>query len=206
MKIKVCGLKDMQNIKEVIALQPDWIGFVFYPHSKRYLGDDSGLATFIKAIDQVKKVGVFVDEQPEVMLRKVATYGLDVVQLHGQESPDSCRNLAGQLPVWKAFSIAERFDFGLLSAYQPYCQHFLFDTPSPHYGGSGKSFDWRLLHKESIHLPFLLSGGIAAGDITKIKRFHHPLLEGVDVNSRFEVQPGLKDTKLLNTFIHELRN
>ncbi len=206
MNIKICGLKELQNIRDVIRLQPDFIGLIFHPGSKRFVGSDPGFFAYVRSIKLVKKVGVFVDEQPDVILDRVAACGLDVVQLHGQESPDVCRQLAARLPVWKAFSMDDQFDFALLSAYQPYCRHFLFDTPSPLYGGSGRPFDWQLLQDKPVPLPFFLSGGISASDAEKIGRFVHPHFEGIDVNSCFELRPGYKDTKLLNTFIHELRH
>lgn len=206
MKIKVCGLTEQQNVKKIIHMQPDFMGLVFYPHSKRYVENDIVFSAYISTIEGVKKVGVFVDEQEDIILERVAMFCLDIVQLHGHEPPDVCRRLAQVLPVWKAFSIDDKFDFGMLSAYLPYCQHFLFDTPSPLHGGSGKPFDWNILQRHPVSLPFFLSGGIAAGDMEKIVRFAHPYFEGIDVNSCFETSPGLKNIKLLNTFMHEIRN
>ncbi len=206
MKIKICGLKHRQNIETVLSLCPDHIGLIFYPGSKRFAGDDAALASWLRPIKEIGKIGVFVNQKEAVILEKVTRYGLDYVQLHGTETAAFCSRIHTTVPIIKAFSMHAAFDFKALEAYVNTCSYFLFDTPSADYGGSGRSFDWTLLQQQEVPLPFLLSGGIGPGDVARIKQFRHPAFAGIDLNSRFEQSPGIKNYNLLNEFIDEIRN
>lgn len=206
MLIKVCGMKDTANMAAVGALKPDLMGFIFYKPSPRYVGELSPEALEVVS-SEIRKVAVFVDEALENILFTVARYNIDTVQLHGRETPELCQALARNgLKVIKAVGIEETVDVEVASVYEHCCDSLLFDTKSPTYGGTGRPFDWNVLEYYRGNLPFLLSGGIAATDIGKIKRFQHPRFSGIDVNSRFEVVPGIKDTHLLGAFIRELRS
>jgi phosphoribosylanthranilate isomerase len=206
MMIKICGLTERQNITEIVALRPEWIGLIFYPASPRYAGNDKTLAAWLRTITGSQKVGVFVNEGELAIRDAIAAYGLDLVQLHGKETPGFCARIRHTVPVIKAFALHEDFDFSVLKAYAGACDYFLFDTPAAGYGGSGKHFDWDLLQQGDISLPFLLSGGIGPDDLAPLKRFRHKQGIGIDVNSRFEDTPGVKNYELLKTFIHEIRN
>jgi phosphoribosylanthranilate isomerase len=206
MKIKVCGMKYPDNIQELAQLPVDFIGMIFYDKSPRFAGnlkqDD------IKGILKTgkDKVGVFVNAGIEYILRKTEDYLLDFVQLHGNESPGFCRELNKFVPVIKAFSIAGISGFEQTKQYEGIAGYFLFDTKTPQYGGSGQKFDWNILDAYDGDTPFFLSGGITIDDIDKIKKIRHPRLYGVDLNSRFETEPGLKDIELLKQFIKQLKN
>lgn len=198
--IKVCGMTDADNIREVEALGVDLIGFILYPKSPRFLYEvPSYLPT------RARRVGVFVNETKDNVLMYADRLGLDFVQLHGNESPDYCRNLQRQgMRIIKAFPIATAHDLVGINNYQGACDYFLFDTRSLHYGGSGQQFDWSLLKRYQGATPFLLSGGIDPYSARQVNQFHHPRMAGVDLNSRFEVQPGLKDVDRLRSFIRGL--
>ena len=206
MMIKVCGLTDRQNITEVVSLHPEWIGLIFYPSSPRYAGRDKTLVPWLHTVTSSLKTGVFVNEREEVIREAITAYGLDQVQLHGNETPAFCARIQAVVPVIKAFAVHDTFDFQSLDRYAPVCHYFLFDTPAPGYGGSGRSFDWSLLQDRETPLPFLLSGGIGPGDVARINAFRHPDFIGIDINSRFEDTPGIKNYERLKTFIHEIRN
>lgn len=205
MLLKVCGLKDPENIKQVAVLKPDYMGFIFYPHSKRFVGDDFVLP-FISP--EIKKVGVFVNATASFIIDKVDEYKLDLIQLHGDEKPEFCEVLNHIVPVIKAFGIDESFDFEKLEDYKTKCSYFLFDTKTKEYGGSGKQFDWKILEKFDNSVPFFLSGGIGVEEIEKLEDWNPDSYRdgklkhyGVDVNSRFEIETGLKDIKQLEKII-----
>lgn len=206
MKIKVCGMKYPENISEVIALKPDMMGFIFYPKSPRYAEplDEEFMHSFPR---NVLKIGVFVNEELDDMLEVVKKYNLNGVQLHGAESEDLCYTFrqAGLLTL-KAFSIAEAADFDKTDDYEGTCDLYVFDTKTPQHGGSGKKFDWNILSAYQGNTPFLLSGGIGPDDAEAIKAVNHPMLRGVDLNSRFETEPGRKDSALLKSFFQEIVN
>ena len=206
MEIKVCGLTQEANIREILELGVDYIGLIFYPFSKRCLQPDPSLSSFLKGVNGVKKVGVFVNESASQVSEYVEQYELDVVQLHGAESPGYCWRAGAGVQVWKAFQVGATFDFEQLNDYAPYCTRFLFDAPGPGYGGTGNSFDWSLLDHQKIALPFMLSGGIGLDDVEKVNAIKHPGFKGIDLNSRFEITPGWKDTDLLKKFIYAIRN
>lgn len=206
MMIKVCGLKQPENIYAINHLKPDLMGFIFYPKSKRFIDIKTINSAVQKLNDSIKKVAVFVNENAESIHHQIHSYGFDYVQLHGNESPQTVSELKTLgYGIIKAFSIKEDFDFAKTHKYENLCNYFLFDTATPLYGGSGKKFNWDVLAKYSGKTPFLLSGGINNNDINDLKNFTHPQLKAVDVNSGFEVEPGLKDVDLLKKFIKEIR-
>ena len=194
MKLKVCGLRDQENIMQVLNYQPDYIGFIFYEKSPRYAGKILQ-ADFTQRISSVKKVGVFVNESEINILDHVSRFGLDYVQLHGNETPVFCSQIQKNVPVIKAFGIGESFDFSSLDVYKDACTYFLFDSSSKGYGGSGKTFNWSKLKEYRINKPFFLSGGIELSSIEEILNLKAQIsnLYAVDVNSRFETAPGIKD-------------
>ena len=207
-QLKVCGMRDCQNILEVTALSPDFMGFIFYRKSKRYVGDDFQIpAMFPK---QTKKVGVFVNEEIEEILQKVSSHKLDYVQLHGDEQPVFCKKLKSKVGVIKVFLIDEKFQFDSLKPYVPFVDYFLFDTRSASYGGSGKTFDWKLLNNYNEPVPFFLSGGLNLENIESALQLDNPKLFAVDINSGVESDYALKDiskikelkSKIVNHEIH----
>jgi len=199
-------MSDLHNIRELVQLQPDFIGFIFYPKSKRFIGENIPDEYHSLIPDSVIKVGVFVDEPFESLVGKYKRSKLDFVQLHGNELPEYCNGLSKMnIPVIKAFPISGTFDFASLNRYETGCNYFLFDTASDLRGGSGLKFDWEILHKYTGSIPFFLSGGIQHNDIESIKSVVHNKLFAIDVNSGFEISPGLKDISKLNSFIRRLR-
>lgn len=204
--IKICGMKDPDNIREVVNLRPDLLGFIFYPLSPRYIGENPENNLFREIPSGIGKTGVFVNAKLESVLFHSKRFGLHFVQLHGEETPEECRELAmHELQVIKAFRADASFSFEVLSQYAPFCRFFLFDTATSQYGGSGKHFDWRLLDRYMGPVPFFLSGGIGPEDAEKLTEFSHPFLAGVDINSRFETSPGVKNIEMLKKFITTIR-
>ena len=207
LKIKVCGMRDPENISEVAATLPDYLGFIFYPKSKRFVGFEPSLEVLAIVPDSVKKVGVFVDETPEKVLETVQDWKLNVVQLHGHETPDYCQQIQDSgITVFKAFSIDEQFDFEKLNDYSGVCDYFLFDTKGQLPGGTGQKFNWQLLENYKGDVPFFLSGGIGPDDLDAVLNFSHPQLFGIDINSGFEISPALKDVEKVKTFISGIRS
>ncbi len=215
MKIKVCGLNDPANIEELAQLPIDFMGFIFYKKSPRNALDVKLEKWIVKnenVLGKIKRVGVFVNAELEEILNKVHDFELDYVQLHGNESPEYCREIQS---FWgastlrsarfiKTFAVDADFDFARTQAYEGICSLFLFDTKTPQYGGSGVRFDWQLLEKYKGNTPFLLSGGIGEGDAAAIRGLNFLQLYGVDVNSRFEVKPGVKDVEKVKRFLEAL--
>lgn len=206
MRLKVCGNANIKNLSELLELQPDYAGFIFYHSSKRYMGDNAALMHYISTIENTGKVGVFVNAGAGEIVEGAEACRLDMVQLHGHESPEFCKQITGAIPVIKAFGISDGFDFDSLRSYQDSCNYFLFDTSTSQFGGSGKAFDWALLSRYQLDTPFFISGGIRAAHAPALKTLAHPMLAGIDLNSRFELSPGIKDITRLKTFIHEIRN
>lgn len=205
MQLKVCGMRDRYNIAALCRLQPDYMGFVFYQRSARAVPEqDRPLQAAIAGIQGIETIGVFVDEPIELLLQTVRAYCLDRVQLHGAESPAYCTEVARYIPVIKAFSIDMAFDWRRPALYEECCSNFLFDTATPQYGGSGTVFDWQLLQYYKGHKPYFLSGGIGPEQAAALKKITDDRLHAIDINSRFEVQPGLKNISLIQTFHHEL--
>lgn len=198
MLIKVCGLKDPEQVA-IISRNVDFVGFIFYPKSKRFI--DHSLPSF-----GAKKTGIFVNENIQTVLRTARLEKLDAVQLHGDENPEDCAVIHGQLKVIKAFGVDDQFDFDRLASYEDHVDYFLFDTKTVNHGGSGIQFDWALLNDYKGNTPFFLSGGISTESLKQIKDFNHKSFAGLDLNSRFEIEHGKKDLELLNTFLNELRN
>lgn len=201
MIVKVCGMRDACNIRDVEATGADWMGFICYERSPRYVSD---IPSYLP--QQAKRVGVFVNAPLESIPRKVIQMKLDYVQLHGHESPEYCAVLQQQgIRIIKAFSLRTVADLQQTDAYQVYCDYFLFDTPCPEYGGSGKQFDWSLLAHYRGKTPFLLSGGLCPDSLDALSGFHHPQWAGIDLNSGFETAPALKDASLLRSFISQFK-
>ncbi|MBP5364857.1 MAG: phosphoribosylanthranilate isomerase [Bacteroidales bacterium] len=202
MLVKVCGLRD--NFAEVASLKPDFTGLIFYPKSPRYVlqNADNELK---KSVSGVKKVGVFVNEQFDRIVELAGEYNLDMVQLHGSESVDFCARLRAKIPVIKAFGISAKEDFAAAEEYAQYADYLLFDTKTKAYGGSGQKFDWSLFNGVSIPQRFFISGGISLSDIPSIKALKINNLCGIDLNSRFEIAPALKDIDLLEKAIKNIR-
>ncbi|MBB6240216.1 phosphoribosylanthranilate isomerase [Pedobacter sp. AK013] len=206
LKLKVCGMRLAANIAAVAELQPDYLGFIFYEKSPRLISDVS--AELIKYIPaEIKTVGVFVNEVIEQVKDKVNTLKLKAVQLHGSESPEYCEALKSTFPaleVIKAFGIDEDFDFSTLEPYLTVADYFLFDTKTKTHGGSGKTFNWSVLDRYTYTKPYFLSGGIDLEHTTAIKNINDSRLYALDINSRFEVEPGLKDAEKIKEFIKEM--
>jgi phosphoribosylanthranilate isomerase len=205
MKIKVCGMRERDNIEAVMAYKPDYLGFIFYPPSPRYAGESD--AAYVQSLPGVQTTGVFVDAGLGEIEAHVSRFGLRAVQLHGQESPALCDALrAGGLEVIKVFSVGEAFDFRLPGAYEGHADLFLFDTLGKQPGGNGQRFRWELLETYPLATPYLLSGGIGPEHAALLSRLRLPGMVGVDINSRFELRPGEKDPALAGAFIAHLRN
>lgn len=205
MIVKVCGMRDPENIMAVEQLEPDWMGFVFYPKSKRYVSDKEEKT--IQAIRQCKKkkIGVFVNAETDEILKKADVFQLNMLQLHGEEPVSQCRVLKEKhFQVMKAFSIETVNDLRLVHEYKDVVDYFLFDTKCEGYGGSGKQFNWSVLDAYKENIPFLLSGGISLDSISDLQQFQHFQMQGVDVNSGFEIAPALKDIQKLTAFIKKL--
>ena len=197
MKLKVCGMQETENIAALASLQPDYMGFIFWEPSKRYC---TTVPTDIP--EHIKKVGVFVDETTKQIKEKVKLFGLDAVQLHGDESPRQCAALLNLCEVIKAFRIGPDFDFKTLIPYQDHCTYFLFDTQGPLPGGNGTAFDWKLLAGYTLDTPFFLSGGIGLGHveaIAEIRKRNLPI-HALDINSLFESKPGVKKIEKIKKF------
>ncbi|MFH6768127.1 phosphoribosylanthranilate isomerase [Gaetbulibacter aquiaggeris] len=204
MKLKVCGMKYQDNIKMVAALQPDYLGFIFYDKSIRYFQGD------IPEISQtIKKVGVFVDAELQEVIKTIKKHKLNAVQLHGAESPEYCKNLKSQnLEIIKVFSIKDQFNFDDLKPFELVCDYYLFDTKGKLPGGNGYTFDWNILKNYPYTKPYFLSGGIGLDEIENIKAFlksdASKYCFSIDVNSQFEIEPGLKKIEKLKEFKSQL--
>ena len=202
MKIKVCGMTQRENLEAVLTHKPDFVGFIFYKQSSRAIDNTEVL---LQRGGHTKKVGVFVNEDLSEVRKLGTTYLLDYVQLHGEESPRYCYALKmSQIKVIKTFSITDPFDFYSLKEYVPFVDYFLFDTKGEKRGGSGVKFDWRILNQYAFDIPFFLSGGIAPEDVEAIQALIHPQLYAVDINSGFEIFPGIKDAASIAIFIKKL--
>lgn len=208
MLIKVCGMREPDNISRVAEAVADWMGFIFYARSPRFAGslspDEISKERAVR--EPPVRVGVFVDATPEYMMEMGNKYALGYLQLHGNESPDTCYALQKRgYAIIKAFSIADEEDLKLTADYEGRADYFLFDTKCNGYGGSGKQFDWSVLTAYKGQTPFLLSGGINPDSVEAIRNFHHPKLAGLDLNSGFETAPGMKDAGKLKTFIDKIK-
>jgi len=203
-QIKVCGMRDPLNLEQVCALVPEYVGFIFYPPSSRFLGKHPDPVLFEIPGPEIKKVGVFVDEELSLVRKTINLYELDAVQLHGGETPSYCRQLSGEaIEVFKA--LEPHTSLLDLEKYLEVVDHLLFDSAASGKGGSGQKFDWKLLEDLPLTASYLLSGGIGPRDAGLIKTLDLQGLMGVDVNSRFELSPGFKDVESLKEFVIEIR-
>lgn len=194
--LKVCGMKVPGNIRGLVDLHPDFIGFIFYPKSPRY-ATDLDEDTVLRIPISIKRVGVFVNEDLSKILEIAKKYGLEYIQLHGDEDLDFAKELkAKRLKVIKVFRVMDSIPVSA-KKYEGVADYFLFDTATAAYGGSGRHFDWNILKNYNLETPFLLSGGIQRSDLERIQSFDIDKLVGIDVNSRFELEPGMKDLALL---------
>lgn len=207
MKLKVCGITTLEQLQQLQDMDIDYAGLIFYEGSKRYAGEKlQSLKSEIRKL-QIKKVGVFVNAGMGFLKSSIEEYGLSAVQLHGDETVAYCAQLKGIVDVIKVFRIgtATATMDTVIEPYQNACDYFLFDTDAATYGGSGKHFNWTILNKSIIKKPFFLSGGIGLDDIGNLKSFNHPFLCAIDVNSRFETSPGVKDMKTLKSFVNAFK-
>lgn len=201
--IKVCGLREEQNIVAVSSLNPNFMGFIHYPKSKRFVGEDFKLPKSISS--SIAKVAVLVNEPIEKAVQ-IYQKGYQYLQLHGNETPEYCKELQQQnIKLIKTFGVSETFDFSILNDYLPFVEYFLFDTQTPIHGGSGVKFNWNILQNYNLNKPFLLSGGITREDAQTLLEFQHPQLIGVDINSGFELAPALKNITDLEEFFENLK-
>jgi phosphoribosylanthranilate isomerase len=202
MDIKICGMKATENIKAVLTLNPNYMGFIFYEGSPRYVGKDFSLDSI--AFGKTKKIGVFVNENLIDVKALILKHNLDGVQLHGNESPEYCQQLKEKTMVIKSVSVDNSIDSKYLESLAPYCHYFLFDTKTAGFGGSGKKFDWAVM--EEVRHPFFLSGGIS-NDILETENLpKNEYLKGLDLNSRYEIQAGIKDLEKLKIVFKNKNN
>ena len=204
-KIKICGMKFPENMEEIALLKPDYLGFIFYEKSTRYFKN------IIPNIDNsIQKVGVFVNATYAEIKEKVKHYKLDLVQLHGEETPELCHKIETKLvKVIKSFSVDNEFNLNTLELYKNSCSYFLFDTKRKQYGGNGVTFDWNILEKYSLDKPYFLSGGIGIENSTALKDFLKKEFAKncyvIDLNSKFETEPGMKNPETVNDFIKKIK-
>ncbi len=205
LNLKVCGMKDPENIRNVASLLPDLMGFIFYKNSPRYVGDDFVLPAISP---QIIKTGVFLNEPLKSIFEKIEKYNLQAVQLHGNESPEICSLLRPFVKVIKAFGLFRGFDFKKLGNFEGKCDFFLFDSKTPEFGGSGISFNQDLLNNYHGPVPFFISGGIDEEKTNKIllNKSQFQNLFGIDVNSKFEISPGLKNSEKLKSLQRKINN
>lgn len=207
MKIKVCGITALDQLQQLQKLGVDYAGLIFYAGSKRFVGEKTKNDKAAIKNSGIKKVGVFVNADIKTVIEAVDDYGLYAVQLHGDETNGFCTALMNKVKVIKVFRIADQKNIDeLIELYQKDCHYFLFDTDTASFGGSGNKFDWNILKNAKINKSFFLSGGIGPGDVEKINQFQHPHFFAVDINSKFEIEPGNKDMNKVQQFINALCN
>lgn len=205
MKLKVCGMRDSENLRELVdQVNPDFVGFIFHPGSPRYFLD--GSEDIPDELPPEKRTGVFVNNNMEDIVGEAEYFDIKNIQLHGSESPEFCRMLREKgFTVIKAFGIKSKDDFQKHEDYKAVCDFYLFDTKTPQHGGSGKKFNWHMLDKVEVSKPYFLSGGIDVGDIDEIHKLKHQPF-AIDINSRFENEPALKDIEKIKKFKKQLFN
>lgn len=206
MKIKVCGLTDTAQISQLADSGVDYAGLIFYPKSPRYCVGRIRHQDLAGLSGRIELTGVFVDEEIDDIIEKIGEYHLKAVQLCGRETPEQCSELRRNVKVIKVVHVADALDHALMHDLEAYCDFLLFDTPSAGYGGSGKKFDWNSIHTTAPGRHFFLSGGIGEDDVAAIRAFRHPAFYGIDVNSRFEIQPGVKNISKIKSFITQLKD
>jgi phosphoribosylanthranilate isomerase len=201
--VKVCGMRDRDNIRMVASFLPDYMGFIFYPESPRFVGNDFTVPEDLP--HSIRKVGVFVNESSDNILVKARHAGLDAIQLHGNESAEECNALrSAGFTVIKVFSIGEHFDFSVTKSYAPSVDFFLFDTKGRYYGGNANTFDWDILKRYDQEVPFFLSGGISPENVECVKPLRDMNLYALDVNSGVEDMPGVKSPDKLKSLFSRL--
>ena len=206
LKIKICGMREKANIEALVQLPIDYIGFIFYPQSPRFVGERIEPSVISAIPKRIKKVGVFVNATIHEVLCKAEENALDCLQLHGSETPDYCNALKEKgFTIIKAFKAEPELLTCETANYRYACDYLLFDTPTPKHGGSGNKFDWQMLKQQKLSLPFFLSGGIAPGDEDSINTLDMKGLYAIDINSRFEIEPGLKNIDLIKNFISQIK-
>lgn len=208
MIVKVCGLKLNEDLALVANSGADFVGFIFYPSSSRYAAgsiDPQMLELLERTRPNLKRVGVFVNEDEDEVRRTAEQFHFNALQFHGEESDDYCALFRDAFTVIKAFPIQTESDFEKCERYAESCDYFLFDTSGPLYGGNGFSWDWSLLAKYSADKPFLVSGGIGPADLQKVGAIRHPQFAGIDINSGFEKYPGVKNTDAIKSFIRLIK-
>jgi phosphoribosylanthranilate isomerase len=207
MKCKVCGITRLEQLQSLETLGADYAGLIFYEGSKRFVGERKEEEKKEMKNSAIKKVGVFVNATYETVLKAIKEYGLYAVQLHGDETDEFCLELMDKVKVIKVFRVKDEAGIDeMVKPFEAVCHYFLFDTDTDAYGGSGKRFDWSLLQKAKVGKPFFLSGGIGPEDKERLRAFRHPHLYAVDVNSKFEIEPGVKDLKKVEAFLTRLKN
>ena len=203
MIVKVCGMGNAAIMHQLAKLDIDMLGFIFYPPSPRFIVGKIDPIEIEALPKKIAKVGVFVNASENTILEQAKTYHLDQLQLHGVETPELCQSLKKKgFQVIKVFNLSKTNNY---EEYAPFCDYFLFDTPSEKHGGTGAKFDWSLLDTYNVDTPFLLSGGIGPSDAEEVLNIKHPKLAGIDINSKFEIEPGVKDVPLLVDFLIALK-
>ena len=198
--IKVCGMRDHENIRQVAALSPHYLGFIFYPHSPRFVGWDFKMPDDLSP--EINRVGVFVNESSKVIVERAQSLGLHYIQLHGNEAVDQCVELKDSgLKIIKVFSVGDDFDFAATASYKAVADYFLFDTRGKYFGGNARTFDWNLLNAYDQEVPFFLSGGLSPENIAEVKNIKDYNLYALDLNSGVEASPGLKDAGKVHAVI-----
>lgn len=205
MKIKVCGLRDRDNIQAIAALEPDYMGFICYEPSPRYVKHISE-DILADLPSSTYKTAVFVNEDEETINSLITQYGFNAIQLHGSESPEFAHSFRDKVTVFKAFGLNADFDFEQLNNYANKVDYFLFDTKTDLHGGSGITFDWGVLNNYKLDIPFFLSGGLSLDNLEEVNTITHPQFYGVDLNSKFETSPGVKDIDKLKKAFYMLKN
>jgi phosphoribosylanthranilate isomerase len=208
MRVKVCGMTQLEQVDQLAGLGVTFAGFIFYPKSPRYVFRNM-TTTQLKKENNINKVGVFVNSSIEEVLTMVDECRLHMVQLHGDETPRQCEKIADYVSVVKAFRLSENDNIEwMIKDYMEVCDMFMFDTMGAGYGGTGKKFDWNILKGATVGKPFFLSGGIELGDEENLKAFSHDpvskALFAIDINSKFETSPGVKDLNLVKEFVGRL--
>jgi phosphoribosylanthranilate isomerase len=208
MKLKVCGITQAEQLKKLDELEVDYAGLIFYAQSSRYVLNKLKSKEIQNLNLSLKKVGVFVNASEEDIMTQLEQYRLDLVQLHGDETPSFCKHISNHVNVTKAFRINKKNEQNIdwmIKPYEEFCDFYLFDTNSKGvYGGTGEKFDWEILKHNKINKPFFLSGGIGLDDVENIKAFEHPYFYAIDVNSKVEIEDGIKDIGAIAELVNEL--
>ncbi len=208
MKLKVCGLTNEKNIQEIIKnAHPDYLGFLFYPNSSRYVIGRLEPDDISNISGNIQKTGIFVNSPTNWVMKQAEKYNLSALQLHGEESPAYCEKLKSEgFEIIKVFKIKDEMDFLRMSSYLSVADSFLFDTAGKFRGGNGIKFNWNILKSYKHDMPYFLSGGIRPEDANPINTIQDPRLIGIDINSGFEIQPGIKDPAKVQSFKNKINN